>query len=127
MGQPLDQLVHIINGLNFRGLILIGPATNLTGKIIPRPAKVAQANVIDIYRVQSHHHLIHLIKNGSALSIGHIWQCRIPKHSALLKFHDIKHTADYRVIFAEMINLDHWHRGVGQCRQHPIFAVHRMG
>ena len=26
-----------------------------------------------------------------------------------------------------MVDLRHWHLSIGQCRQHPIFPIHRMG
>ena len=50
--QPVDQLVHRVDALRFRHLILLCPAGNLAGKIIARLAEIAQPDRLVIGIVQ---------------------------------------------------------------------------
>ena len=78
IGQPVNQLVHAGDFLRLRKLILLAPARNLAGEIIPGLAEIRQADGGVIRIMQIGQRFNFRFKNRAAAFFRDIRQLRVP-------------------------------------------------
>ena len=123
LGQPRRELVH---GHDLFGLelgILPGPARELTGDVVAGAAIVAQPDLHRIDFVQAGEHVVHRIEDRRALGRRLVGHRGVDQDATRHGVHEIEHLADHRVVGAEQARRRHQHVGIGQRRDHPVFAV----
>jgi hypothetical protein len=126
-GQPFEQLVHRLDGLGFRRLVLLAPARDLARDVAARPAEVGQAEADIVDGMQAGEHVELGPVDRQPAFLGNLGQQRVPQHPAVAIFHDVESGADDAVVLAQRVGPGGRHIGLIQRRNHAEFPIDRMG
>jgi hypothetical protein len=101
--QPVEQLVHRLDALGLRCLVLLAPARDLARDVASRPAEISQTEGRVIDRMQARQHVELRLVDREAAFLGHVRQQRIPQHAAVAELHDVKRRPDHTVVLAQRV------------------------
>ena len=124
--QPLDQPVHLGDGLGDRGDVLLAPAADLAFEVVAGLAEVGQPNRGEIDAVKGGQHPVHFEVDGSALWRRHARQGLVPQHAAFHVLHHVEGAADHGFIFAQHVHQRHGHCGAVEAAHDLEFALDGM-
>ena len=127
LGQPGDELVHLVDLGRLAGPVLLGPAVDLAGEIVAGLAVVGEAHsrIVDI--VQGRQGVDLGLVDRPPLGRLIVGQSAVPKDAALDVLHDVEDRADDVLVHAKRIGLGHREVSLVQARDHLELAIHGMG
>ena len=123
LGQPFDQAFDGLDALGFGSLVLLGPAIDLAGHVVARPAKTLEAygEVVGVVEIGEGPQRRHVDGVTFGRSVGR--QRLIPQHPSLDHVHDVEHRSDHRLVGAQAKGpRDRETRRI-ESRDHPELAV----
>ena len=115
---------------DLRGLgaaVLFGPAVDLAGEVVARPAVVGEPDRRVVDPVQPRQHRVQLVVDRRPLGRLDSGQPRVAENAAGEEIHHVEGGADHALVEAQGAHLRHREAAVAQRLHHPVFAVDLVG
>src|SRR6266850_4045067 len=123
--EPFNQSIQVRIAAGVRiGQVLLGPAPNLTFKVVARLAEIREPDLPEINGVKVSDYSVHGVEISRTLSALDLWKRRIPDVSTRHAVHHIEPGADNLIISAQPIDMRHRKARWLKCPQHSRLTVY---
>ena len=124
--QPGHELVHLWQVVGLAGLILLGPAVDLTGQVPTDPPKPFEPYRPVIHLMKRGQHVDHRLVGRAPLRRLHLRQGMGAQHTPLDEVHNIERGANDGRVLTQDPRSRHGHIRGPQRRDDAEFSVYRV-
>src|SRR6266481_5502149 len=123
--EPFNQSiqVRIAAGVGI-SQVLLGPAPNLTFKVVARLSEIRESYLPEINGVKVSDYSVHCVKISRTVLALDLRERRIPNVSTRHAVHHIEPTADYLLVSAQSVHMRYREARRFECPQHSRLSVH---